>query len=468
METPIYEALKKYNDDNIYPFHMPGHKQGRGLNIDNAIKIDITEVQGLDNLHNAQGIILKSQELTAKTFGADETFFLVNGSSSGIIAAILSCCNPNDKVLIGRNSHRSVYSGIIFSGANPIYVLPEIIKPYGIIGGINPDKIEQIILHENIKAVVITNPTYEGFTSDIEAIAKIVHNNNSILIVDEAHGAHFKFHNAFPKTALEQGADIVIQSVHKTLPSLTQTALLHIQGNQIDREKLKQMLSMVQTSSPSYILMSSIDLCRTQLSQQKFDAFIYRLNNFRNSLKQNKALKLLDCTLNGKFGIEEIDISKIIIYCCDKDVNGNKLEKLLREKYKLQIEMSGLNHIVAITTIADSDDGFKRFLEALCDIDKKLEYSLTTFKPILYNKPIISLNPRQALFNTKKDIYIQDSIGKIAGDFITPYPPGIPILVPGELITNEIIEALYEYKKNNIPILGLTYYNQCSIKIMED
>lgn len=249
METPIYTALQKYINDNIYPFHMPGHKQGRALSIDDIMKIDITEVDGVDNLHNAKEVILESQRLTAKLFGAKETFYLVNGSSCGIIASILTVCSPNDKILVARNCHKSVYSGIIFAGGNPVYIMPEIIDDYNIAGGINVDKLKNI-MNNSIKAVLITSPTYEGFCSDIKTIADIVHSYNSILIVDEAHGAHFKFNDYFPNTALEQGADIVIQSVHKTLPSLTQTALLHIQGNRVDIYKLKQMLSMVQTSSP--------------------------------------------------------------------------------------------------------------------------------------------------------------------------------------------------------------------------
>lgn len=454
METPIYTALQKYINDNIYPFHMPGHKQGRALSIDDIMKIDITEVDGVDNLHNAKEVILESQRLTAKLFGAEETFYLVNGSSCGIIASILTVCSPNDKILVARNCHKSVYSGIIFAGVSPVYIMPEIIDDYNIAGGINVDKLKNI-MNNSIKAVLITSPTYEGFCSDIKAIADIVHSYNSILIVDEAHGAHFKFNDYFPNTALEQGADIVIQSVHKTLPSLTQTALLHIQGNRVDIYKLKQMLSMVQTSSPSYILMSSIDLCKSIVATNDFSCFVNKLSTFRNKLRGLKALKLVDDEIKNKFSITQLDKSKIVIYSNSDDITGYELDKLLRQKYKLQIEMSGFNHIIAITTLADDDNGFNRLINALTEIDKEL--SPSNRKINCYNNinPIIKLLPRDAMFKTKALVKLEDSIGKIAGDFVVAYPPGIPIIAPGELITQNLVDLIIQYKENSLQIIGI-------------
>lgn len=459
MNTPIYNALQQYIQDDIYPFHMPGHKQGRELDIENMLQIDITEVEGVDNLHHAEGVIAEAQRLTAQTFGAEESFFLVNGSSSGIMAAILSVCNPNDILLAARNCHRSVYSGLVFSGASVKYVQPQIIEPYDLVGAVSANDIEEILKEQKIKAVIITSPTYEGFCSDIKSIAETVHKYNSILIVDEAHGAHFKFHSEFPKTALEQGADLVIQSVHKTLGSLTQTALLHVQGNRVDRDRLKQMLSMVQSSSPSYIFMSSIDICRENISEEKFNLYVEKLNNFRKNVKNTKVLKLL-----GKENLigntcTDIDISKLIIYSFDKNMNGDKLNKLLREKYKLQMEMNGFRHIVAISTFADTEEGFNRFEEALYNIDKFLNYS--EIQPVYRQSlmPQIIITPREAMFKEKHFLPLKDCIGKISAEPVIPYPPGIPILAAGELITQNIVEIIYKYKENNIPILGTKDYN---------
>jgi lysine decarboxylase len=468
MDTPLYNALKKHIADDIYPFHMPGHKQGRGLNIADAMEIDVTEIEGLDNLHHAQGVILEAQKLTAEVFGAEETFFLVNGSSSGIMAAILTACNPGDKLLVSRNCHRSVYSGMIFTGTMPIYVEPDILQPYGLVGGINPDKIRQVMKSESIKAVIITSPTYEGFTSDVKAIAEIVHSYAAILIVDEAHGAHFKFHEAFPKTALEQGADIVIQSVHKTLPSLTQSSLLHVQGPLVERDKLRQMLAMVQTSSPSYILMSSIDLCKTQLTQDKFDAFVDKLNQFRKVVDHTIALKLLGREVEGKASIVETDISKIIIVAQTKEITGPQLDTLLLKKYKLQMEMSGLSHIVAIATSSDTTEGFERLTSALLEIDKTLDYSEPKSKFFVNTTPAVIMTPREAMFKTKIAVPLTESVGKISAELVIPYPPGIPILAPGEVITTQIIDAIYKYKQNSIPILGTKYYNQDKLQIIKD
>lgn len=468
MDTPLYNALKKYAQDDIYPFHMPGHKQGRGLSMEDVLKIDVTEIEGMDNLHQAQGVILEAQKLTAKVFAAQESFFLVNGSSSGIMAAILTACNPGDNLLVARNCHRSAYSGMIFTGVVPVYIEPDIVEPYGLVGGIDPNKFRQTMERNPIKAVIITSPTYEGFTSDVETIANIAHAHGAIVIVDEAHGAHFNFHSAFPKTALEQGADMVIHSVHKTLPALTQSSLLHVQGKLVDRDRLKQMLAMVQTSSPSYLLMSSIDLCKSQLSQDKFDSFVDKLNCFRETVDKMKALKLLGRELEGKGSIVEIDISKLIVFAQTLNLTGSQLDTMLLKHYKLQMEMCGLSHIVGITTIADTEEGFERLAKALLKIDKTLEYYEPTNKFFIYNQPEVALTPREAIFKPKCDIKLAQSVGKISAELVIPYPPGIPIVAPGEVITENIIDAINQFKKNNISILGMKYYNQDKIQIIRD
>lgn len=464
MEASLYDSLQNYITKNIYPFHMPGHK-GIGLDIENIMKIDITEIEGFDNLHHAEGVILKSQELTAQIFGAKQSFFLINGSTCGNIAAIMATCNPNDKVLVARNCHKSVYSGMIYSGVNPVYIEPQIVMPYGLIGGIDPLAIENQI--NGAKAVIITSPTYEGFTSDIECIADIVHKNNAILIVDEAHGAHFKFNKEFPRTALEQGADIVIQSLHKTLPSLTQTAVLHIQGNRVDVQRLKQSLAMVQSSSPSYILMSSIDLCKSQLSKLDFDKFINKVINFRNSLSDTKSLKLIGKELEYKFNINKIDISRLVIYCCTNDINGLQLDNTLLNDYRLRIEMNTPNYIIAISTICDTDEGFERLSKAIHEIDIKLQYSKIKNNCDYYVKPRVVLNPREAMFKQKISIPIKESINSISGEFVIPYPPGIPILAPGEIITDKIIDIINNCKANSISILGTKDYFQNEIQIIK-
>ena len=268
----LWQALKNHSQQQYYPFHMPGHKAGRLGAFTEILSQDITEITGFDNLHKPEGILLQSQKRCAKLFGAEESFFLVNGSTSGILSAILSVCNTEDEIVVARNCHKSVYSALVLSGAKPIYILPQSIENADFLGSITLEQIQKAVT-KNTKAVILTSPTYEGITSNISEISDFLHNKNILLIVDEAHGSHMKFHHFFPKTALEQNADIVIQSLHKTLPCPTQTAVLHIQGNRVNRNRLKQCLSMVQTSSPSYLFLSAIDYCCHWLEKEAKNDF---------------------------------------------------------------------------------------------------------------------------------------------------------------------------------------------------
>jgi arginine/lysine/ornithine decarboxylase len=297
-KSPLYNALVQYDNEKVYPFHMPGHKKRKGILESSgfdSIWMDVTEVPGMDNLYHAEGVIKEAQELAAKTFGSDETYFLVNGSTAGIITSILTVCSPGDEIIIARNCHRSAYSGMVLGDVRPVYIYPEMIKKYGIVGGISVKAVKEAILkHPKAKAVIITSPTYEGFTSNIKEIANLIHEYDKILIVDEAHGAHFVFDSNFPQTALNAGADLVIQSAHKTLPTLTQTALLHMKGKRVDKNRLKQMLSMIQTSSPSYVMMGMLDWCRGQLDErgtELFTRYMKQLQNMRTKLrKMNKVI----------------------------------------------------------------------------------------------------------------------------------------------------------------------------------
>ena len=289
MNAPLFDKLNTYKDSGVYPFHMPGHKMGRGIPLQDAFAMDITEIHGFDNLHQADGIIAEAQKMCAKTFGARESFFLVNGSSCGIIAAIMSTCSDQEPLIVARNSHKSVMDGFVMSGAQPNYVMPQAVEGFDIFGAVSADSIEKACSqHPNAKAVMIVSPTYEGIVSDVERIAAVVHEKNMILIVDAAHGSHMHFHSFFPKTAIECGADIVIESLHKTLPCPTQASVLHVSGQRVDTERLKKCLAMVQTSSPSYVLMASIDWCRAYLDSDgraDFEIYVRHIKEFRQHFK---------------------------------------------------------------------------------------------------------------------------------------------------------------------------------------
>ena len=462
----LFNTLYEYTNKNRIAFHMPGHKLGNLCSFSNIHKMDITEIDGFDNLHNPKNIIKNSQIRASKLFNSDETYFIVNGSTTGNISAILSICKDGDKIAIARNSHKSVFSGIILSGADSYYIKPKIIDEINMLGQITPKSIENILKkNNNIKAVFITSPTYEGFTANIKKISTITHKYNALLIVDEAHGAHFNFNDYFPESAINCGADIVIQSIHKTLPSLTQTALLHIKYNNINNEyieKIKSSLSILQTSSPSYILMASIDNCCEFLEKKSgkyFEKYIKNLEKYRKKFKKFKNLKLIDNKkYNKKFGIYDFDKSKFIFFINSSIMTTKDINNILINKYNIQIEYFNENHIIIMTSIANTNIEFKKLHEALYEIDNIIDFkgykNSSTNNLNLDTIKLISI--RKAYFSEKKEIKINKSLNNICGDFIIPYPPGIPILCPGEKITYKSLNYINKLLKNNINIIGIT------------
>ena len=374
MET-IYGALRKYADSDAYPFHMPGHKRTTGWMTD-PFQIDITEIDGFDNLHCAEGIILEAQKRAAKLYGADESFFLVNGSTAGILSAISSCVKKDGKILMARNSHKSAYHAVFLKNLDVVYLYPKTIQEYGINGGYAPEEIEKILdSDDEIEAVFLTSPTYDGIVSDIKEIARIVHSHKIPLIVDEAHGAHFGMAEGFPKSAVENGADIVIQSLHKTLPSLTQTAILHRNGNRTDRDRLMRYLQIYQTSSPSYIFMAAMDECLTQIKRNGemiFQDFRKNLLAFREDTKDLKVIHIPSEELKGKDGVFDFDPSKLILSVRESQKSGKWLMERLREEFHLELEMACGDYALAMTSVCDRKEGFQRLSDALHQIDIQL------------------------------------------------------------------------------------------------
>ena len=447
----IYTHLKDYTSTGHYPFHMPGHKRNPGfLSFDrDPVSIDVTELAATDNLQNPSGIIRETQERLADTFGADKSYMLANGSTGGIIAAILSAVCNGGQLIMARNSHMSAYSAVAFGDISPVYVYP----------GVSEDKIPGAISAANVKAVFaagckasavfITSPTYEGIVSDIRAIAEITHTHNALLIVDEAHGAHFKFHGAFPKSAIELGADIVIQSLHKTLPSLTQTAVLHTKGSRCSQRLIRQFLNMVNSTSPSYILLSSIGLCLEFLEKSGscFDTYVHRLIRLREALNTLDNFSLIDQHYM-KDGCFAYDISKLVLLTND----GIGLEKALRENHSLAMETASDNFILAMTTVADTKEGFDALRLALTEFDKTYKKADKKTCPE-YPKPITVLPVREALYKPVRKLRLIEAIGRTAAENIAPYPPGVPVCLPGELITAEVLGFLpkgYELREVNV------------------
>ena len=455
MSKGLLEKLEEYSKSGYVPMHMPGGKRNTELlKMPNPYEIDITEIEGFDNLHNADGIIKELSLRCAKLFGAEETLLLVNGSSAGILAAICGATKKGDTVLAARNCHRSVYNAIYLNELNPVYLYPEEIKDKdgnitGIYGEITEESIEEK-LSENpeITAVIITSPTYEGIVSDINKISKTVHAYGKILIVDEAHGAHFPFHEMFPESAVAGGADAVIQSIHKTLPSFTQTALLHMSGTRLDREKVKRYWDIYQTTSPSYVLMAGIDNCMTILETQGkelFSEYVENLLKLRNDLLKLKNIGLLKTD----------DISKLVLLTTD----GKKLYNRLLEEFKIQLEMASVSYVIAMTSVCDTKEYYERFLSALQKIDNDMSKETAGLhKNCACGKgyvPPVKMTMYEAINKKEKEkVILESAKGRTAGTGICFYPPGIPLVNPGEEITKEVIAAVREGIDAGLEVIG--------------
>lgn len=465
----IYDRLREYGSSDYYGFHMPGHK--RKLNMlgeELPYAIDITEIDGFDDLHHAEGILKEAQERAAEVYRAGETHFLINGSSVGILSAIAGVTRRGDTVLVARNCHKSVYYAIEMFGLNPVYLMPGFDLSIQLNTEVFAEDVRAALKKEpGIRAVVIVSPTYDGVVSDVEAIAKAVHEAGIPLIVDGAHGAHFGFHAYFPEHSNAEGADLVINSLHKTLPSLTQTALLHMNGSLVCRERVRRYLHMLQSSSPSYLLMASIDSCVGLLDNQRaelFDPYVERLRRLREELAGLEKLQLIE---TGRY-----DRSKVMISVRNTDISSRKLYAALLGDYHLQMEMAAGTYILAMTSVGDTEEGMKRLSDALKEIDagcgfskekeEKMKRPCLLTPDVIYNSSdvteILSSSQEAGSSNGsphRSQVPFCDSIGCIAVEYAYLYPPGIPLVVPGEKVTKEAADMLQWYYAMGFSIEGL-------------
>ena len=469
MSNLIINELNKIVDKSLISFHVPGHKLGKlydKLNYAHIVKkiykMDTTEIPGTDNLHSPESIIKNSQERASEVFKSDKTYYLINGSTCGIQAAIMSLCPPNSKIIVNRDCHQSVINACILGDINPIYINSEIDKDTNILKGITTDNAKKVIdENKDAKAIILTYPTYYGMTYDLKSICDYAHENNISVIVDEAHGAHLGLSNNLPKTALEQGADIVIQSTHKTLPSFTQSSMMHIQGNRINKNKLESILKIIESSSPSYMLMSSLELAvdiYDNHGKELMENLLYNINKFKNSFKDNKSIKIYNTD----------DSTKIFISMTNIGLTGYELETILREEYNIQVELSNYYGSLLVSTIGNDSDDFNSLETALNEIIIKHKNN-KQIERIDYpnNIPVKKITPREAFYKEKKSVKIYESIGKICGEYIIPYPPGISLTSPGEIITKEIIDYILFCKDKGMSISGLKDSSLGQIQIIE-
>lgn len=466
----LYGKLIAYSDGDVYPFHMPGHKRRMEYK-ESPFSYDITEIDGFDNLHHARGVLKESMDMAADFYGTVKTYYLVNGSTCGLLSAISSCGEMGDTILMARNCHKAVYNAMYLRQIKARYIYPKQIENTNILGGIDPiDVLTRLKEYPETKAVVITSPTYEGVVSHVEAIAKIVHNHGALLIVDEAHGAHFSMSGDFPRSAIECGADIVIQSVHKTLPSLTQTALLHVCSDRVNLQKLERFLGIYQTSSPSYVLMASIDSCLRSIMDNGpmgFVSYEDNLRDFRDKAKKFTHIKLLDKSIINKASVCDLDEGKLVFIVKSQKLTGYDIHTELLLKYHLQMEMTSTNYFIAMTSLNDTKEGFDRLYNALEEIDRNIRItegykadSRTTKKDEdatsggYAREAVVCMEVYEAIEKEKEVVDFTKSSGRISCEYIYLYPPGVPIIVPGEMIDGKTIDFILQCKKIGLNVIG--------------
>ena len=491
----LLERLTEYAGSDAYPFHMPGHKRreipdGIPGGFPDPYGIDITEIDGFDNLHHAEGILKDAMETAAAIYGADRSWYLVNGSTCGILSAVFAATENGGKILTARNCHKAVYHAICLNRLEAEYLYPEEITEFGINGGIRAEDVRKALEKDamrcagnsgdvrgkitKIQAVLITSPTYEGVVSDIRAIADAAHEYGIPLIVDEAHGAHLEYADqchSFPKSALEYGADIVIQSLHKTLPCFTQTAILHVKGKLVDQDRISRYLSMFQTSSPSYLFMAGMERCIRYMDgdgRNEMIRYEKRLERFMERMEGLQVLEVLDREICGKYRtVAGWDPSKIVVSTMRaEDFHGEELAETLRRKYHLEMEMTAPEYVIAMTSLMDTEEGFERLGTALLEIDGVLrrrmesgrkEKAASETPEGLESKlshPVRRMLICEAMDADTERTAFQDTVGKVSAEFVYLYPPGIPIIAPGEVFTDAIVEKIMAYKAAGLLVQG--------------
>ena len=442
---------------------MPGHKLSKGIPYEltqDILKLDITEIYGSDNLHCPEGIIRDAQQLAAQAFGAEHTFFLVNGSTCGVQAALLSVCQRDDVVLVSRDAHKSFLAALILSGARPVFIQPRFDDNFCIPAEVSVYDIKNALdNYPEAKAVFLTRPNYYGICCDIEQISNLVHSKGKVLIVDEAHGAHLGFCEQLPQSSIKLGADICIQSAHKTLPALTQSAYLHVRGPRIDMEKLRFNLAMLQTSSPSYILMAFLDIAREIMQKEggpRLDNLVANITILINDLHSNTSLCALTQDALPR-GIEN-DITRLVINTRSSGLTGYEAEKLLRKSFNTYIEMSDYQNIVLISTIADDVISFSKLYTAMKEIDRQGRYNMPLKKQKIRTLRMarVIMTPSETYYAKKETISLRNSCGRICASAITPYPPGIPVIYPGEVFEEDTVEYLKNIIDAGGNVIGVT------------
>ena len=463
QHAPIYEALERFRKKRVVPFDVPGHKRGRGnhelveLLGEKCVGLDVNSMKPLDNLCHPVSVILEAEQLAADAFGAGHAFFMVGGTTSAVQSMIWSVCKAGDKIILPRNVHKSVINALVLCGAVPAYVNPDVDKKIGIALGMELSQVENAIKENpDAVAILVNNPTYYGIASDLKAIVKIAHAHGMKVLADEAHGTHFYFGEDLPVSAMAAGADIAAVSMHKSGGSLTQSSLLLTNKN-VRWEYVAQIINLTQTTSASYLLMSSLDISRRNLALRGRESFarVAKMAEYaRNEINSIGGYYAYGRDLVNETSIYDYDVTKLSVYTLDIGLAGIEVYDLLRDEYDIQIEFGDICNILAYISIGDRIQDIERLVGALQDIKRLYSRDRTGLLSGEYINPEVAVSPQKAFYAEKKSLNIKDSVGCISGEFVMCYPPGIPILAPGERITKEIAEYILYAKEKGCSMQG--------------
>lgn len=463
INAPIYEALRKFRRMRVVPFDVPGHKRGRG-NMElteflgeDCMNVDVNSMKPLDNLCHPVSVIKDAEELAAQAFGAANAFFMVGGTTSAVQSMIMYACKSGDKIIMPRNVHRSAINALILTGAVPVYVNPDVKNDLGIALGMSLSQVEKAIRENpDAKAVLVNNPTYYGICSDIKRITELAHAHNMLMLADEAHGTHFYFGDDLPISAMAAGADIASASMHKSGGSLTQSSFL-LMGERINADYMRQIVNLTQTTSASYLLLSSLDISRKRLALSGREIFAKTIEMAEYAREEINAIGGFYAfsreLINGD-SVYDFDVSKLSIHTLPVGLAGIEVYDLLRDEYDIQIEFGDIGNILAYISVGDRTRDIERLISAMAEIKRRFGKSGAGMLTQEYINPIVAEPPRRAFYSQKKSLPLDETSSHICSEFVMCYPPGIPILAPGELITDEIIRYIKYAKEKGCQMTG--------------
>lgn len=474
--APIYEALRRFRRMRVVPFDVPGHKRGRG-NMElteflgeDCMSVDVNSMKPLDNLCHPVSVIKDAEALAAEAFGASNAFFMVGGTTSAVQSMIMYACKEGDKIIMPRNVHRSAINALILTGAIPVYVDPDVNAKLGIALGMSVSQVEQAISdNPDAKAIMVNNPTYYGICSDLKRITELAHAHGMLVLVDEAHGTHFYFGENFPVTAMAAGADCASVSMHKSGGSLTQSSFLLL-GSAINADYMRQIINLTQTTSASYLLLSSLDISRKRLAlggREIFAQTVEMAEYARSEINGIGGYYAYSKELINGDSIFDFDVSKLSIYTLPIGLAGIEVYDLLRDEYDIQIEFGDIGNILAYISVGDRKRDIERLISALAEIKRRFGKDGADMLTQEYIRPVVSETPRKAFYAAKRSLPLDEAAGEICSEFVMCYPPGIPILAPGELITHEIIEYIKYAKEKGCQMTGTEDINIERLNVLD-